>query len=289
MTDFNFFGPFNFNDFDVNGIFKNNAPNKYNVKDAKGKLFTIPNINQPGIYIWGNLFDIDSKKKLLHPTDCTINNFKYNPKKHQFVPYYVGISIKNMFKERLLKHRDVRQGNAVGYIRFSFDYWKEFFKDADFHRDSSFLIDIVRKNKNSIIYHNDQKVLRLIYPDMEITSIPSRKYKGEQKYDHPITAQIIDGVLLPDTLSEVVVAKKNFWFCFTPFSKAQYSNKDLKSLETFVFYCLKGKTTSRKDNCPLANRLINIIDNTNNSRIFKKIKFTDNTELIFPLNEFWGY
>ena len=284
MSNFNFFGPFNFNDFDVNGIFKNNAPNKYNGKDAKGKPFTIPNINQPGIYIWGNLFEIDSKQKLLHPTDCSKNNFKYNPKKHQFVPFYVG-KIENSLFNRLTNHRNVRHGNAAKYIRFSFDYWKEFFKDPLFFREVKYLIKLVQQKKNSVIYHNNKKVLQAIYPQMQINSLGK---------NHPITIQRLNNAPLLDTLAEVVINQNNFWFCFTPFSKAQYSNKDLlrkdlNSLEPYVFYCLKGKTTSRIGKCPLANRLINIIDNTNNSRIFKNIKFTDNTELIFPLNEFWGY
>jgi hypothetical protein len=305
MKDLNFYGPFHFNDFTENGIFKKYAPNKYSINDELGNTLNIPDLNQPGIYIWGNLFDIDSKQKLLHPTDCTINNFKYNPKKHQFIPYYVG-KIESSLFNRLTKHKNVRHGDGTKYIRFSFDYWKEFFKDADFHRESPFLIDIVSKNKNSIKYHNDKEVLRLIYPDMEITSIPSRKDKdGEQKYDHPITEQIIDGVLLPDNLSEVVEVKKNFWFCFAPFSEAQYSNKDslrkdLESLETFVFYCLKGKTTSKahqhnkkstsnKNNCPKISVNFSIIDNTNNSNIFKKLEYTDGSELIFPHSGFWGY
>jgi hypothetical protein len=121
-----------------------------------------------------------------------------------------------------------------------------------------------------------------------ITAIPSRKGKnGLQKYDHPITLQISNGVLLLDTLHDVVEEKKNFWFCYLPVG--HLSQVNLKSLESEVYYSLKGKTTSFKNNYSKADPTINLIDNTNNSRIFKKIEYKNGTELILALNEFWGY
>ena len=277
MTDLNFYGPFHINDFTENGILKNDAKNKYNVKDEKGKPFTIPNINQPGIYIWGNLFDIDSKQKLLHPTDCNRNNFKYNSKKHQFVPYYVG-KIESRLIDRLSEHQNVRHGNAVGYIRFSFEYWKEFFKDPLYDRDSKSLINLVKHKKNSVTYHNDIAVLQEIYPQMNIVAIGN---------NHPISSQLLYNFPIYDTLDAVVNGGNNFWFCYLPI--VNYSQVNLKSLESYVYYSLKGKTTSQKNNYSKIDPNINIIDSTNNSRIFKKLEFSNNTELIFPLNEFWGY
>jgi hypothetical protein len=277
MPNFNIFGPFHFNDFTENGILRNDAPNKYNIKDENGKPFSIPNLNQPGIYIWGNLFDIDAKRKLLHPSDCSKNNFKYNPNKHQFIPYYVG-KIESSLFNRLNQHRNVRQGNAVGYIRFSYDYWKEFFKDPLYERDSQTLINLVRQTKNSVIYHNDIAVLQEIYPQMNIVAIGN---------NHPITAQLLYNMPIYDTLDAVVNGANNFWFCYLPIGPLSQVN--LKSLESEVYYSLKGKTTSFKNNYSKADPTINLIDNTNNSRIFKKIEYKNGTELILALNEFWGY
>lgn len=276
----NFFGPLHFSDFIETGEIKNNASNNYTLKNEQGNKINIPNLNQPGIYIWGNLFDIDKNGKLLFPTDCTSKNFKFNPQKHQFVPYYVGKSESSMFK-RLSQHKDVRNtsGKSDGkkYIRFSFGYWKEFFKDPLYERDSNSLINLVKIKKNSVIYHNDKAVLQEIYPQMNIVPVGS---------NHPITAQILYGNPICDTLDMVVNGANNFWFCFSPVDN--YDIKTLGQLETQVFYSLKGKTTSRKDKCPSVV-LNNIVDKTNDVKIFKKIEYDDGSELVFTHETFWGY
>jgi hypothetical protein len=280
MNNHTFLGPFHFNDFTENGILKKDAINSYKIKNELGSEVKIPNLKNPGIYIWGNLFDIDDKKRILFPTDCTSLNFKFNPKKHQFVPYYVGKNESSMLK-RLSQHKDVRNtsGKSDGdkYIRFSFDYWKEFFKDPLYERDSSSLINLVKIKKNSVIYHNDKAVLQEIYPQMNIIPVGS---------NHPITAQILYGNPLTDTLDMVVNGANNFWFCYCPVDIK--SVKTLGQLETQVFYSLKGKTTSKKDKCPSVV-LNDIADKTNDAKIFKKIKLKNGSELIFPNEHFWGY
>ena len=272
----NVFGPFHFSDFTQNGTLRKDAANAYPLKDEKGNQIPIPNPNQPGVYIWGNLFDIDKNGELLFPTDCTSQNFKFNPKNHQFVPYYVGKIESSIFK-RLIQHSQVRLGNAVGYIRFSFDYWKEFFKDPLYERDSSSLINLVMIKKNSVIYHNDKAVLQEIYPQLNIVPIGS---------NHPITAQSLYRNPLTDTLDMVVNGANNFWFCYCPVDIKNV--KTLGQLETQVFYSLKGKTTSKKDKCPSVV-LNDIADKTNDVKIFKKIKLQNGSELIFPNEHFWGY
>ena len=166
----------------------------------------------------------------------------------------------------------------MGYIRFSYDYWKEFFKDPLYERDSQTLINLVRQTKNSVIYHNDIAVLQEIYPQMNIVAIGN---------NHPITAQLLYNMPIYDTLDAVVNGANNFWFCYLPVG--HLSQVNLKSLESEVYYSLKGKTTSFKNNYSKADPTINLIDNTNNSRIFKKIEYKNGTELILALNEFWGY
>jgi hypothetical protein len=281
MSKNNFFGPYHLTDFTENGEIKNNASNQYKVKNEQEDKIEIPNLKQAGIYIWGNLFDIDKNGKLLFPSDCTSQNFKFNPKKHQFVPYYVGKSESSMLK-RLSQHKDVRNtsGKSDGdkYIRFSFEYWKEYFKDPLYERDSNSLINLVKIKKNSVIYHNDKAVLQEIYPQMNIILVGN---------NHPITAQILYGNPIYDTLDMVVNGANNFWFCFSPVDNSDI--KTLGQLETLVYYSLKGKTTSQKNNYSKIDPNIKIVDNTNNSRIFKKLEYSNNTELIFPLNDFWGY
>ena len=280
MKNHNFFGPFHFNDFTENGILKKDAINLYKIKDELGNEVKIPNLKNSGIYIWGNLFEIDKNGKILYPTDCNLKKLKFNSKKNQFVPYYVGKSESSMLK-RLSQHKDVRNtsGKSDGdkYIRFSFDYWKEFFKDPLYERDSNSLINLVKIKKNSVIYHNDKAVLQEIYPQMNIVPVGS---------NHPITAQILYGNPICDTLDMVVNGANNFWFCFSPVDNNNI--KTLGQLETQVFYSLKGKTTSKKDKCPSVV-LTNILDKTNNSKIFKKIEYIDSSELIFPHEAFWGY
>jgi hypothetical protein len=280
MKQNNFFGPFHLNDFTEDGIIINNASNHYIIKDEQGQSIKIPSINQPGIYIWGSLFDKDKNGELLFPTDCTSQNFKFNPKKHQFVPYYVGKSESSMLK-RLSQHKDVQNtsGKSDGdkYIRLSFDYWKEFFKDPLYDRDSNSLINLVKIKKNSVIYHNDKAVLQEIYPQMNI--VPVGK-------NHPITAQNIYGNPLTDTLDMVVNGANNFWFCFSPVDINDIQT--LGQLETQVFYSLKGKTTSKRDKCPSVV-LNNIVDKTNDARIFKKLQLGNQTELVFQTEHFWGY
>jgi hypothetical protein len=280
MKKNSFFGPFHFNDFNETGILKKNAANIYKIKTDLGNTFEIPDLNEPGIYIWGNLFDIDNKGKLLFPTDCTSEYFKFNPKKHQFIPYYVGKTESSLFK-RLTQHSDVRnisgKSDADKYIRFSFDYWKKFFVDSRYKRDSNNLMDIISNTKNSIIYHNDAKLLTTIFPQINIVSIGR---------NHPITAQLLYGNPLYDTLDLVVNGANNFWFCFCPVEENIV--KTLGQIETQVFYSLKGKTTSKADKCPKVDKN-SIEDKTNDAKIFKKIEFNDDSELVFPSDIFGGY
>ena len=66
MPNLNFFGPFHFNDFNANGIYNPASRNNYTPADANGNATPIPDLNQPGIYIWGNLFDVNEKRALLN-------------------------------------------------------------------------------------------------------------------------------------------------------------------------------------------------------------------------------
>ncbi len=290
MPNLNFFGPFHFNDFNTNGSYNPASRNYYTPTDANGNATPIPDLNQPGIYIWGNLFDVNKKRELMNPTDCKPANFKYNPNNHQFIPYYVGKSEKNMFKERLLNHKDVRNANgnsdAHKYIRFSYDYWKVFFKDENFpiqkwtHNYYRRFINIINQTPNSIIYHNERRVLQHIYSTLTIDGVLNRVRKGVPIYDHPITKQLLNGQPLLDTLNQVVNGLNNFWFCFCP---TDNKSLNLSDLEYNVFYSLKGKTTSRISR---STGNFKIFDLTNHTKIFK----THSTSNLLLQNEvFLGY
>jgi hypothetical protein len=290
MPNLNFFGPFHFNDFNVNGIYNPACRNNYTPTDANGNATPIPDLNQPGIYIWGNLFDVNEKRALLNPTDCNPVDFKYKPEKHQLIPYYVGKSKNNMYQERLTKHKDVR--NAIGnsdahkYIRLSYDYWKEFFKDKNFpvqlgtYNYYRRFINIINQTPNSIIYHNERRILQHINPTLTIDRVLNRVRKGVPIYDHPITKQLLNGQPLLDTLDQLVNGLNNFWFCFCPTNN---KSLNLSDLEYNVFYSLKGKTTSRISR---STGNFKIFDLTNNSKIFK----THSTSNLLLQNEvFLGY
>ncbi len=272
-----FYGPFQLNDFKGKGQFRANSLNDYLIKDEQGNRIEIPSLNTSGIYVWGNLFDIDGNGNILCPTNCDMDGFKFDSEKHQFIPYYVG-KIESSLFNRLTVHSKVTAGNALSYIRFSLSYWKEFFKDPLYDRDSQSLINLVRKINNSVVYHNDIKVLQEIYPQMNIVAVGN---------NHPITKQLLNNKPIFDTLDYVVNKLNNFWFCYCPVVKENLSI--LNVLETQTYYSLKGKTTSKRGVGAKACTNLLIVDKTNSANIFKKIKNNNGQEFVIPSQCFFGY
>lgn len=232
-------GPVHFENVDKNGILKNNP-----------KGWSNPNTS--GIYVWGFMYiyengefiePIDFKcKEVLQILDSYYKKERELPKDWKFLPYYVGKSESNIFN-RIKQHQDVRnvknlKSDAAKYIRFSHDYMKKFFKESNFplkigsSSRAKQLINLITTPLKSITYHNDKKVLQAIFPNLSITSLGK---------NHPITLQKINGVCIPDTLQDLVDDKNNFWFCYSYILT-------LKDYESFLFYSLKGKTTSQTQN-----------------------------------------
>mgnify|MGYP001062006883 CR=1 FL=1 len=265
MATLDFHGPFHFDDIDKNGQIKpTRNPNKS------------PNPDKPGIYIWGFMYYYDANG-LTVPVDFNKTDISFNENKMKFIPYYVGKSEGNTYKERIIHHHDVRNimksksVHADKYIRFSHAFMTKFFYgNSNFpikvgnHARLKSHIALINSFPNSITYHNNRKILQLIYPQLKIIYTVSGKKKI--KFDHPITMQKINGNYIPDTLADIVINMNNFWFCY---ARSEEKKVALTELETCVFYSLKGKTISKTDKCPIKSNGISI-NNCTSSDIFKK-------------------
>lgn len=241
MKDLIFYGPYHFDDV---------IPSTGKLeKNSKSKLSGFPDPNVPGIYIWGFMYSVENTI-LLEPVDF---NIQPNHQALQFIPFYVGKSKRNSYKDRLSKHHDVRNklGNsdADKYIRLSDHYLKEFFKCALYPvktRGKSATITKMLKlleeqKPGSIEYHNNIDILCCLHNGMDK---PNKR--GD---DHPITFQKMrNGSLLKDTLDIIITQKNNFWFYFCPIDN--YDISEIRNMETHTFYSLKGKTESWTEKHP---------------------------------------
>lgn len=270
MATLDFHGPFHFDDIDKNGQIKpTRNPNKS------------PNPDKPGIYIWGFMYYYDANG-LTVPVDFNKIDISFNENKMKFIPYYVGMRIDNIYN-RLNVHYNIRKGHARKYIRLSENYMKVFFKDPSFplkikrKHNNQDVSNLIKQSSGKIEYFNDKNCLLQIYPNISI------KLSGKKQTDCLITEQMIGTTDLPDTLSNLINLKNNFWFCYA--IKPYNSPISLEELETYTFWSLKGLTVSQTGCCPLPSPSITIIDNTN-TNIFKK---HTNTNLINPSNQFNGY
>ena len=199
------------------------------------------------------------------------------------MPFYVG-KIKDSIFRRIKAHQKVRHGHSSKYIRLSLNYLRRFFKDNPLHGKTtnfpivtkSFDIDkgiaIHKEDNNTIIYLNSDMFLNEKYPNCKLTS------SGR---DYPITNQKdCYGNPLPDTLDEIVNIKNNFWFCYLPIE----TDKSLTEYETFVYYSLKGKTTSQTQKFSKVNKSI-VIKNDTDTDIFN----VDPNNNLVATDTFIGY
>lgn len=271
MVPLKFEGPFHFDEIQTNGKIE---------KDGESFDLAVR-----GIYIWGFMYKYD-KNGIAAPVNFSDSKKSFNSDIMKFIPYYVGKSEKNIFGERMKKHHDVRNENgfkkcdADKYIRFSHEFMTEFFKCKDFPIRTGTKTPTKKLNKlneifpNAIIYHNNQKVLEKIYPNLEI--VPYNN-------NYPIRLQKINGNNIPDTLEDIVDNMKNFWFCFAPLLE---KSEILKIYETTVYYSLKGKTISMVQDFKKVNLEISITSNQNLDIFNKDI---ENNNRIKPDDNFPGY
>lgn len=255
MATLDFHGPFHFNDINKNGQIKNDRnPNNSPAPD------------KPGIYIWGFMYYYNYDG-LTEPVDFKKDDIRFNENKMKFIPYYVGEHKKSIIN-RICQHHKIQEGDRAKYLRLSNDYMKEFFKDNCFpihtntkkHKEN--IKCIVKSNSSTkITYCNYPEILQMIYPNLKIVC------NGRNGTDCPITLQKIFNQELPDTLSDLIYLKNNFWFCYANLLNATTS--EIKQHETYVYYALKGKTISNTGKCPVKSNGISI-NNCTSSDIFKE-------------------
>ncbi|MEI7660682.1 MAG: hypothetical protein WCK34_00720 [Bacteroidota bacterium] len=271
MAPLTFNGPFHFNEI-------NKSTGKI---EKKGESW---NLNKPGIYIWGFLYEYDKKNKSIgKPIDFIETKAEYLEDKMQFIPYYVGETGKGhaTLLSRLHKHHRIINGDATKYTRLSKNYMQTFFTDNTFpikYKRKKNNLDAIKHctpNNSNIEYFNDKACLEKIYPNIQLIS------KGKPT-DYPINLQ--NNGNIPDTLDDLINTKRNFWFCYS--TDSENLPFSLETLETYTFWSLKGITISETMRCPIPNPDITIKYITN-TRIFKE-DMKENGR-ITPHNSFMGY
>lgn len=251
MNERTFYGPFHFDEINPDTGRIEKAGEIYNLKTA-------------GIYIWGFMYHYN-QYGLIAPVNFRNSVIAFKPDAMKFIPYYVGESAKDIYKERMVHHHDVRNKadsstcDASKYTRFSHGFMSEFFMDGPFPirigkpTPKKAFIKLIETYPNAVTYHNNSLVLGTIYPKMQIIT-----YKGNR----PITHQKVDEFLIPDTLEDIVVNMNNFWFCFAQINE---NRNTLEIYETIVFYSLNGKTISMTQRFKEDNQSITIYDKTTTS------------------------
>lgn len=292
MIDFNFYGPFHFDEFietDKKGVYKH-----------KTKDFNQIDVNVRGIYIWGFMYESTESIKKGNRVNRILKDpvkgkQEFNPAKMQFVPYYVGKSESSIFS-RIRQHQDFQneknvRSDAHKYIRFSKKYMKEYFKDDSFPIDKHSPTTRTELKKlignlgpNKVMYHNNAEILEAIY-GQEPATVFSRMLRREPRTNNPIVEDklplLVNGNEIEDTLHFMASKNENFWFCFLPIKDLEY---DLKFAETYTFYCLKGKTVSHTGGCPEVQSALYQTTDLTNTGIFKMINNS-----FAPSEKFEGY
>ena len=277
MIQLDFQGVFHFDEIKQDGTISRDEKS-YNLKKA-------------GIYIWGFMYEYDrdtqtARMPLDRETDFNkIQDYnEINNRNIQFIPYYVGEADKLTIFDRIISHHKITKGNARMYKRLTGEYMKSFFRDQKsfpFHirykpkANDLLVTNMIQDDPWKLQYVNNGVHLNLIYQNINIQS------KG--KYSFPITLQKIAGNALPDTLTDLIITKNNFWFCYAVLPDPILNDPIIKieDIETYTFWSLNGCTTSMTRDCPVINPNIIINDNTNTS-IFQK-------GVIAPSNIFDGY
>lgn len=223
------------------------------IKELNDIVINNPDLNNPGIYIWGFMYRYDyDKKQGIEPINYKKEEIAFPAEGVQFIPYYVGKDEKSISRRINQHHNILSYVNAQKYTRFSRDYMKCFFrKDFPVNKGNNTKASIafIKRNPNSIQYINKKECLELIYPNIIL----------HYQDGYPILQQKFGGAF-SDTLSDLIIGKHNLWFCYA--TKPKVTNIALKEFETYTFWSLKGKTISRTGKCPTANSLIKICDKT---------------------------
>ena len=246
----------------------------------------IEKLNNPGIYIWGFMYN-KKNNEIIDPTDCNVgSNKNYDESKMQLIPYYVGIKKKSI-KDRLIEHHNITKGDRTKYTRLSKEYMKEFYKTREFpinyKKSDGRLNRLIKLNTNSdeikVVYFNNKNFLESTYPNI------FNNIEKNEAIDFPIN--LFNGLKQKDTLKEIIIDKNNFWFFFANYDKKP--GVSFESFETLTFHSLKGKTISKTGIFKNLKNNLKIIDNTT-ANIFNKDSNNNVSTLDFEnIKEIPGY
>jgi hypothetical protein len=217
------------------------------------------NLDIPGVYIWGFVYQKDENgigaplnfKKIANPIA--------DPDKHVFIPYYVGESSTSILKRLRDEHIQPRNNPSNKRTRLTMGYMLRYFNDVHFplhfniRNGYNFLTLVQQYQPTRVVeYFNDDKVLKSIYGSGSI------QING-RKREYPINDQLImpGRVSLNDTLDYYINDIDNFFFmyvdicnlfnfvkennCFTD----DYTKILLKKFEALTVVSLKGKTLGK--------------------------------------------
>jgi len=289
MPVLNFKGPFHFN-----------------------HLNSLPDVKRPGIYIWGFVYEYDNDQ-LTYPVDFSKVNVipKFNEdgcelnRDWLFLPYYVGLD-KSLFN-RISNHYYVRESSARLYKRFTLSFLRDFFKaDSGFFPTTGSDRTICESIWNKGINNCDGCHYKKLVDDKKLDYINVKRCLGKIYGEDglkcindqwPITMQQQkNGNIIPDTLDFIVNKLNNFWFYYAV-PKENENNlvitNDLKKLETYVFWSLKGKTISQTGIFPGVQNEISItprsIFKDGNCKSCEKEEKTCTCDVIQPCLHLPGY
>jgi hypothetical protein len=229
----------------------------------------------PGVYIWGF---IREKKGESFIDFLKTPNPIFDPKEHQFIPYYVGET--DNLRKRIQEHSLLRSMDAAKYVRFDMGFMNEFYLHVprQYGRNKYYGSDYITINgikRNSIVYYPAHDVMTAIY-GKKIPAVINNSFsvRGKKTLKKQSSISEIDSIIgINDTLWELTNTMNNFWFMSLDLPHLSIQPKDNKeqradkrndrcSYEKKVYLSIKGGTISRfvKD---AKDQNVQIIDNSN--------------------------
>jgi hypothetical protein len=206
-------------------------------------LIQIP--EEPGVYIWGFMYDKHTKKNVIDFSDDLLKNF--NPDSHQFIPYYVGEAYN--LQKRLGEHALIRSMDAGKYVRFrdGYDFWMHIPRQYSGGK----YIDQYREIAKDIQYYGECSVMLEAYP--HLSNLLSDKFSCNRQP----SINDLEAILgINDILEDYVHNRNNFWFLkisqsdFGPNESVEktafLAKKQLREdYESLLYLSLKGRTIGR--------------------------------------------
>lgn len=249
--------------------------------------------NEKGFYVWGFVYSLDETGNLDNCIDFSKLERVYDHAKMRFIPFYVGKSQSQPIKDRLLEHYSNIENGSSKYVCFSDGYFKKFFLNASgypIHKNNQFvlrnyniLLDLIKDKTNpNITFHNHAKILEHIYgPNIRNKNIKKCVHYNKTALAQPekldsfcldckknkVDGNSIKNLFLGEnsifndlkinTLKKFAIDNDSFWFYYCVFEKTASVIDRHEKIENYLYFSLKGKTTSMSEGlCPEPNKLI---------------------------------